>query len=227
MTSTLVTSVTVEHRAGSFWCRLTEVERTALVELSRARRFRKGSTVVSRIAGARVAVVVHSGSVRVVGAGGSRGDVIRRAGDIVGEEAVIDESAASPVIIADTVVTAFLIGEAELRSMLTRFPNVVMVLFKVVFERLREIDRVLETQADDALTKVVDLLVRMADDLGCDGRGQVRVPIGSQSALGRALHLSRESVVRAFRSLRDQELISTDQRGVVVIRDLGALRAGG
>lgn len=216
------TSLTSEHRAGSFWRRLTEVERAAFARQARFRRFPKGSKLISARDRCRWAAIVYSGRVRVVGANAV---TTRWAGDIVGEQSVVDRSARPDDVVADTEVKALVLGEEELDGLFARFPHVVLTLCAVASERLREADRALESQAGDALTRVVDLLLRLAGESGVDDRHKVLIPIGSQSALGRQLRLSRESVVRAFRTLRDQRLISTDRRGVVVVHDLDALRA--
>ncbi|HEX8864038.1 MAG TPA: helix-turn-helix domain-containing protein, partial [Lentzea sp.] len=54
--------------------------------------------------------------------------------------------------------------------------------------------------------------------------GQIRFDIGSQAALGEALGLSRESVVRALKLLREEGVIATD-RGVITVTDVAELRA--
>ncbi|MFL6125317.1 helix-turn-helix domain-containing protein, partial [Actinophytocola sp.] len=88
---------------------------------------------------------------------------------------------------------------------------------------LREADRNLSEQGNDAFTKVAETLLRYVDELGAGMRAGVRIGIGSQAAFGESLGLSRESVVRALKSLREGGLVTTD-RGVVIIHDVDALR---
>ena len=224
MTHSLITSVTPEHRRGSFWCRLTEVERTAFATNAQIRCFAKGSELISADDWSRWAAIVYSGRVRIIGE--DRKVVATRwAGDIVGEQAVLDAATRSGAVVADTKVTAILLSKRDLHHLFAKFPNVVLALCAVVSERLREADHMLDNRANDAFTRVVDSLVRLADDFRVDEQGRLRIPIGSQSALAEQLRLSRESVVRALRTLRTRQLISTDRRGVVVVHDLAALRA--
>jgi CRP-like cAMP-binding protein len=225
VTNTQVTAaVTGEHRRGSFWHRLTEVERTAFATNAQFRCFARGTELISADDWSRWAAIIYSGRVRIVGDGG-KVIATRWAGDIVGEQAVIDAAARSGAVVADTKVKAIVLSKPDLDALFARFPHVVLTLCAVVSERLREADHMLESQANDAFTRVVDLLVRLADEFRADERGRLRIPIGSQSALAEQLRLSRESVVRAFRTLRTRRLISTDRRGVVVVHDLAALRA--
>ncbi|WP_394613523.1 Crp/Fnr family transcriptional regulator [Lentzea sp. JNUCC 0626] len=225
MTATqVVTSVTREHRDGSFWHRLTEVERTAFAANAQFRYFAKGSELISAGDRSKWAAVIYSGRVRIVD--DERKVVgMRWAGDIVGEQAVIDASARPGAVLADTNVRAILLGKQELEGLFARFPHAVLALCAVVSERLQEADRLLQNQANDAFTRVVDSLVHLAGQVRGDEHGLLRIPIGSQSAFAEQLRLSRESVVRALRTLRSRRLISTDRRGVVVVHDLAALRA--
>ncbi|MET9227278.1 Crp/Fnr family transcriptional regulator [Lentzea sp. NPDC003310] len=223
-TTQVLASVTREHRKGSFWRRLTETERTAFATNARFRCFARGAELISADDRTRWAAIIYSGRVRILGEGG-RAVATRWAGDIVGEQAVIDAGARPGAVVADTKVRAILLGKHELDGLFARYPHVVLTLCAVVSERLREADELLESQANDAFTRVVDSLVRLAEEFRGDEHGRLRIPIGSQSALAEQLRLSRESVVRALRTLRAQRLISTDRRGVVVVHDLAALRA--
>ncbi|MEV6713446.1 Crp/Fnr family transcriptional regulator [Lentzea sp. NPDC051208] len=225
MTNTqVVASVTQEHRRGSFWRRLTEIERTAIAANAQIRCFAKGSELISADDRNRWAAIVYSGRVRIIGEG-RKVVATRWAGDIVGEQAVIDAGARPGAVVADTKVKAILLSKQDLDGLFAKFPHVVLTLCAVVSERLREADHLLDSQANDAFTRVVDSLVRLAEEFRGDEHGRLRIPIGSQSALAEQLRLSRESVVRALRTLRAQRLISTDRRGVVVVHDLAALRA--
>lgn len=223
MTTSVVASVTPEHRKGSFWYRLTELERTAFAANAQFRTFARGAEVISADDRSRWAAIIYSGRVRITR--GRKVVATRWAGDIVGEQAVIDPVARSGAVVADTNVKAVLLGKQELDGLFARFPHALLTLCSVVSERLREADEMLESQAGDAYTRVVSSLVRLAEEVRTDGHGRLPVPIGSQSAFAEQLRLSRESVVRALRTLRSRRLISTDRRGVVVIHDLAALRA--
>jgi CRP-like cAMP-binding protein len=216
--------VTIEHRVDSFWHRLSDAERTALADVARPRRYDKGATLIRAADTERWAAILHSGQVSVVGADGARAIAIRSAGDIVGEQALIDRRARSASVLADTSVRALVIGGNEFDRVLDHHPRILRVLCAVVSERLREADRNLSEQSDDSFTKVVEFLVRYADAHRTGADAAVCVRIGSQAKLGTVLGISRESVVRALHQLRDNGMVTTD-RGSVTIRDLEALYA--
>ena len=211
----------METMRGSFWHRLAEAERAALVRAAQHKRYDRGTTLIRGADRGRWAAILHSGQVRVVSVDGTRTISTRSAGDIVGEQALIDQGTRSATVVANTVVQALVLGSEEFERVLHRYPRVLRVLCAVVSDRLREADGVLSGQADDASTKVVLHLLRHA---GAAGGPRIPVPITSQAALGELLGVSRESVVRALRKLRAESVVTT-QHGVVTIRDLDALRS--
>jgi CRP-like cAMP-binding protein len=125
-------------------------------------------------------------------------------------------------VLAETPVRALVIGGQEFDRVLDQHPRILRVLCAVVSERLREADRNLSGQ-DDAFTKVAEILARYVDDFGSTGERDIQVGIGSQAVLGESLGLSRESVVRALKRLRELDIVAT-VRGIVTVRDLDALR---
>ena len=74
-------------------------------------------------------------------------------------------------------------------------------------------------QSGNAFTKIVRFLARSAE-----GEGPFSVHIGSQQALGEELGVSRDSVVRALRRLRKENIVTTHRR-LVSVREPGMLRA--
>jgi CRP/FNR family transcriptional regulator, cyclic AMP receptor protein len=171
----------------------------------------------------RWVAILSDGRVRVLGADGARILATRSAGDIVGEQALIERRARSATVLADTPVRARVLGAADLDRLLARHPRILRVLCVVLSERLRESDRNLGDLGDRAFTKVIYGLLRLAESgRPVPSRG-IRVRIGSQAKLGSLLGVSRESVVRALGRLRKEQLIATN-RGVVTIYDIAALR---
>ncbi|RSM91496.1 Crp/Fnr family transcriptional regulator [Kibdelosporangium aridum] len=167
--------------------------------------------------------VLRSGRVRVIGFDGGRIIATRGEGDILGEQALIDGKLRSATVQTDSPVRVLAVGVKEFDHVLGRHPRVMRVLCAVMSERLRQSDRALGSQGGDALTKVVRLLVSRAEDHGVRVEQGVSVNIGAQVNVARFLGVSRESVVRTLKALRDDGIIST-RRGLVTIRDLDALR---
>lgn len=217
-----IAAVNGGHRVGSFWRRLTDPERVALVSVARPRRVDTGAVLIRAADVDQWSAILHSGRVVVLSADGTRSIAQRWAGDIVGEQALLDHGTRSATVRAETSVHALILGRTEFDRVVERQPRIMRVLGAVVSDRLREADRSLSGQGNDAFTKVAETLVRYVDELGAHLR-RMRIGIGSQAAFGDSLGISRESVVRALKSLRDKGLVTTD-RGVVTIHDIDALR---
>ena len=221
---THLAAVTTAHRVGSFWRRLDDAERTALASVSALRRFDTGTTLIRAGDAENWVAILLSGRVRLVAANGRTPIALRFAGDIVGEQTVLDQETRPATIQAETPVRALIVEGAVFNRYLNQRTRALRVLCAVVSERLRESVRTVLSQNDDSFTKVAELLLRYSDEFEWTNSGQIRFDIGSQAALGESLGLSRESVVRALKLLRDEEVIATD-RGVITINDVAELRA--
>jgi CRP/FNR family transcriptional regulator, cyclic AMP receptor protein len=207
-------------RDGSFWRLLTDRERAALVEVGRQRSYRKGATVIRAADPARWAVVLLSGRVRLTAAGnGAHVVAMRQTGDIVGEQRVVDGQPQQATVRAETTVQALVLDGADLDRLIGQLPHVLWVLCAVLSERLRECYARIATQSSDAFTRIVRFLAEAAT-----GDRPFTVHIGSQEALGEELSVSRDSVVRALRRLRADDVVTT-HRGLVTVRDPRRLRA--
>jgi CRP-like cAMP-binding protein len=215
-----LTAVPADGRDGSFWVRLSERERAALVEVGRQRSYRKGATVIRAADPARWAAVLLSGRVRLTDGDGGHVLAVHQAGDIVGEQRVIDGLPQQTTVRAETAVRALLLDGADLDRLVARLPHVLWVLCAVLSERVRECYTRLATQSADSFTKIVRFLATAAAETG---DRPFTVHIGSQEALGDELDVSRDSVVRALRRLRADHAVTT-HRGLVTVRDAAKLR---
>ncbi|MDT7785784.1 MAG: family transcriptional regulator, cyclic receptor protein [Pseudonocardiales bacterium] len=216
--------MTTGHRVGSFWRRLDDTERTALVSVSALRRFDTGATLIRAGERENWVAILHRGRVRTVAADGRTPIALRFAGDIVGEQAVLDQETRPATVRAETPVQALIVEGAVFNRYLSQRTRVLRVLCAVVSERLRESDRTIVSQNDDSFTKVAEMLLRHVDEFEWTNGGRIRFDIGSQAALGESLGLSRESVVRALKLLRKDGVIAT-HRGMITVNDVAELRA--
>ena len=208
-----------EYGDGTFWRRLTDREQRAFVNVGTFRRYRKGAPLIQAAATDRWAAIIDSGRVRVRATGVV---AVRQAGDIVGEQTVMDGKPRSATVVAETEVRALVVDGADLDLLCARFPHVLHELCVVLSERLRECDLWLADHTWNAFTRVVNFLLTTAAEGG--HTGAFGVHIGSQAALGERLGVSRDSVIRALHRLREEQIVTT-LRGVVTVRDLGKLRA--
>jgi CRP-like cAMP-binding protein len=201
---------------GRFWRRLDETEQAALLEVGKPRGYQRGATMIHATDTARWAAVLLSGRVRVLNGEHLAG--ARSAGDIIGEQRILEKQPRHVTVRAETPVRALVIDGADLDRVLDRQPGVLRALCAVLSERLRECDERLAGLSGDAFTKLVRFLA-----LSADGDGPFSVHIGSQERLGEALGVSRDSVIRALRQLRKDNVVTT-RRGLVTVRDTRALR---
>lgn len=204
-------------RNGPFWRRLDEPEQSALLEVGKPRDYRIGATLVHAADTARWAAVLLSGRVRVLDDDHLVGT--RTAGDIIGEQRILEKHPRRVSVRAETPVRALVIDGADLDRVLDRRPGVLRALCAVLSERLRDCDERLAALSGNAFTKIIRFLVQAAD-----GDRPFSVHIGSQEGLGEGLGVSRDSVIRAFRRLREDNVVTT-QRGLVTVRDPRKLRA--
>jgi len=149
---------------------------------------------------------------------------LRGAGDVIGEQALIDDRPRSATIAAATDLDALVIGSAEFEQYLKDHPSAAFALLRSLSERLRESDRrrtaaVNETVALRLARQLLELI-----DHGVDVTSPVelQVPL-SQDQLASWIGASREAVARALRELRARDLVSTARRRIT-IDDLDGLR---
>jgi CRP/FNR family transcriptional regulator, cyclic AMP receptor protein len=146
---------------------------------------------------------------------------VREDGAILGELSAIDGGVRSTS--ATTLVPTQLIAVpfATFRELLDTRASVARALLDVLADRLREsTDRVLELGTADALTRVCRRLVEYAD--AQRNRDVLLIPL-TQQDLASLSGLSRETVVRSLKMLRDLGWIEVSGRNVTLL-DLDALR---
>lgn len=204
-------------RDGSFWRRLDTEERAAFEKVGKRRPYRKGTTLIRAGDKTRWAAVLLTGRVRIVTADGTQVIATRSDGDIVGEQRVLDGQPRAATVVAETQVLALIVDGATLDGLFNRLPGILRVLCVVLSERLRECEERLTAQTGDAFVKIVRHLLRLLEERG------PAVHIGSQEVLGRRLGVSRDSVIRAMRRLRDAGIVTTE-RGLVTVRAPRRLR---
>lgn len=211
------TVVPPECRNGRLWRRLNDTEQAAFLDVGKPRGYQQGATLIRAEDTARWAAVLLAGRVRV--GTGTQVFGTRSAGDIVGEQRFLDKQPRRVTVRAETTVRALVVDGADLDRLLDRQPGVLRALCALLSERLRECEERLAALSGNAFTKIVRHLARLAD-----GDASLSVHIGSQEALGDELGVSRDSVVRALRRLREEDIITTHRR-LVTVREPGRLRA--
>ncbi|WP_394613522.1 Crp/Fnr family transcriptional regulator [Lentzea sp. JNUCC 0626] len=207
--------VTREQRADSFWCRLTQPERTMIASAGKEVLIDRKQAVIKAAARRSEVMVLLSGRVRVMSEDGERVIAVRGSGDIIGELAFLDKGVRSATVMAATKVRALVLTREKFDDVISVRPGVLRLLSAVVSTRLRESDANLLERGGGAAAKVTRFLFEHATV-------HPVVYIGSQAELAKELEISRSSVGRALAQLKRNNLVSVD-RSRISIRDLGEL----
>lgn len=214
----------------AFLDRLEAADREALLSAGRPRHYRAGETILRAGDPGDSVVLIAQGRVKIVAPAPDGTEAVlslRGAGSLLGDLAVVDDTTPrmATVIAVDPVVCR-VVRAVDFRSIVAGRPAVAMELMRMIAARLRSSDRRrVEFGVYDTTRRVARWL---ADLAGSEGR-----PAGTEIVLRDALTqdelagivgASRESVARAFATLRELGLVSTGRRQVVVLDPAGLRR---
>jgi CRP/FNR family cyclic AMP-dependent transcriptional regulator len=221
-------------RAGpagrGFLERLDEPSRTALAAAGREVRYRQGASVFRVGDPGGFVVLITGGRAKVVASTAEGTEVllgIRGPGELLGELAALDADHAARLasLVALEPLTCRVVPVGEFSTFLEAHPQAMVELLRTMADRMRDAERRrVEAGAYSTSRRLAGLLAELSDTYGrtADDGVHVELPLSQQELAG-LVGASRESVARAFKTLRDHDLVSTAARSVVV-RDVGALR---
>lgn len=213
----------------SFLDALTAVEREGLLAAGQVRGWGAGEVLIREGDSAASALLLVRGLVKIHMRGQGGEELILALcgpGDLLGEVSALPAALRSADASALQDVEAIVVAVADLRALLTRHPRIALVMLELVLWRLRLADRRrLEFATAESLPRVTSRLLELAERFGVegsDGTLVVDMPI-SQEELASWAAASRESTLRALRTLRELGLIQTRRKHMVVL-DLDSLR---
>jgi len=148
------------------------------------------------------------------------------AGDMLGEMSIIDNvgRSASVVTLEDTLV--LWMDKASFNQMMDEFPPVPLNLVRILSGRVRLSDELIKSLATlDVYGRVARELLAFAQKYGKDGDdGSVLIPIRlTQGDIADFVGASRKRVNQVMVFFREQEFISTNADGKIVVLDRAAL----
>ncbi|SFE76454.1 cAMP-binding domain of CRP or a regulatory subunit of cAMP-dependent protein kinases [Actinacidiphila alni] len=157
-----------------------------------------------------------------------RGPIIlalRTAGELVGEMAALDGRPRSATVSALGPVEALAIAGDRFRHFMAARPYVTGLVMAQLTERLRSADDERRALASGTvLERLATCLVQLCDRTGPAPDGSVAIsPPLSQSEIAAAVGATREAVAKALRLLREQGLVTTGPK-TVVVADVDLLR---
>ena len=148
------------------------------------------------------------------------------AGDMLGEMSIIDNvgRSASVVTLEDTLV--LWMDKASFNQMMEEFPPVPLNLVRILSGRVRLSDELIKSLATlDVYGRVARELLAFAQKYGQDGQdGSVLIPIRlTQGDIADLVGASRKRVNQVMVFFREQEFVSTNADGKIVVLDRSAL----
>jgi CRP/FNR family transcriptional regulator, cyclic AMP receptor protein len=208
--------------AGSFLSHLDSVERDAVFDHKRKRRFSRSTTLMNAGTLSNSVVVILEGRVKLSYFTDEGHEVvlgIRGPGDLLGELSALDGRPHSATATALEAVEAMIVPTPDFHAFLLDHPRVSLMLLRMLTARLRDADeKRIEFAAYDSVGRVARRLVEMADRFGDqqDGRLLITLPL-SQEELAGWTGSSREAVSKALQALRSKGLIDTKRRAVTIL----------
>ncbi|MFR9730272.1 Crp/Fnr family transcriptional regulator [Saccharopolyspora sp. MS10] len=197
----------------------------ALRSVSTARRWRAGAVLFGVGDRSDHVLLIRSGRVKVwsmTARGAEAVLAIRGPGSVVGEFAAVDREPRGATVTALGPVRADVVSGAEFRRFLHRHPEVMFGMLAGVVARMRESDRYrVEFASSGVAERLARLLLELSREHGVlDSLGRRSIAITlSQAELAAAVSASREAVARVLRELRESGAISTQRRGITVLRE--------
>lgn len=210
---------------------LSESDRDGLLFLGKFREYSMGIRLFMEGDTSKHVLVLHAGWVKVVAEAAEGGQALlalRSRGDLVGEQAALENEPRSASVISASPVTVYVIQQDAFLKYLKYHHDVHLAVTRVLSAKLRSATR----RRVDVDFSGLPVHVRLARVLSELARMNSR-PISAGTELGYAMTqpelaamvgVSEPSVQRALRTLRDRGVVDTGYRRII-IRDMAALKS--
>ncbi len=205
---------------GPFGEMLTPAERRRFVGLARLARYERGDYLFHEDGVTRHAVLIESGSVKIVRRRPDGGDLIlavRGRNDLVGEMAAIDGTPRSAGAVALEPVEVHVIEAPAFEKFVRGNQNVAWNLLRSMAERQRDTDQRRIDQATTSVARRVAVaLLDMADRTVGVGDADGTFVV-SQNELAESVAATREAVAKALADFRRAGAVETSRRRMKII----------
>lgn len=215
--------------AGSLLAGLPEQSRRNLLGLGVLLEYSAAGRVLIREGDPTTQVsLLLSGAVKVTGAtpDGEALLAIRVGGDVVGELAALDGRPRLASVTTAGRVTVRAFSQAEFTQLLSRDPAVAAAVARSVGAKLRTAtSRRIDNAGCDSLTRVARILLDLADRYGVQTASGKTIGCQlTQPELASLAAVAGPTAQRAIRTLKEEGLISTGYREIIV-QDVAGLRS--
>lgn len=172
-------------------------------------------------------LIIREGTVKVTRRDAEGNEVVLaiRGGDqVIGEEGVLMDEVRSATVTTITDVTALIVRAEELLRFVEE-RNLWRTMYQAAVRRRRQLDeRLVRLRDEDVGTRLARCLLDLVHEIGVETEdGWVIKSTLSQLDLATRITASRDAVAVELRKLRDNDLVTTGRRRIVV-KDLNALR---
>jgi CRP/FNR family transcriptional regulator, cyclic AMP receptor protein len=207
---------------------LSETARDGLLSRGALREYSTGSTMFMEGDRSKHVIAIDGGWVKVVAEtedGGHALLAIRSRGDLVGEQAAIEDQPRSASVISASPVRAYVIPQSMFLQYLEDHPDVHIAVTRALSAKLRWATR---RRADFSGLPVHVRAARVLRELTCMNSRPTSagVELGyalTQSEFAALVGVSEPSLQRALHKLREEGVLETGYRRII-IRDMAALK---
>lgn len=203
----------------SFWGMLGVDDRAELRSAATRVEFSPGTMICHQGDPSRNVLVVSHGRVRVSRfaiTGEESVLAVRGPGEIIGELSAVDGGRRTAALVAVDRVCGLVITAQALEKLCHEHPAITWALLRVVVSRHRATSDQQDLRTGPSLYRVGAVLLNLAhrepDDL------IATVPL-SQRELAGIVGMSRETLVRTLKVLRDRGIIVTRRNGIRILRE--------
>ncbi|MEO8967056.1 MAG: Crp/Fnr family transcriptional regulator [Solirubrobacteraceae bacterium] len=211
-----------------FLQQLAREDAEALLGQVRRRTVKPGTEIIRAGSAGHEVVLVLQGRVRLVAYGAEHREVVlalRGPGELIGEMAALGAGRrTATAVTVDDAEVGFL-PASELLEFLREHPDAALVLIRMLVRRLAEATQdVVDLATQDSVGRLAKRLVDLSSDHGRTAAGGTQIELAlTQDELARWTGVTRETVSRALRLMRQLGWVTTDRRTITVL-DRAALR---
>ncbi len=203
-------------RAVPIFGDLDENEIKKVVEIGINRKFSKNGIVFLEEEEGAALFIIISGKVKIVRTDDDGGEVILSilgSGDFFGEMAILDGLPRSATVVSIDNSELFMIHRRDFLQVVEKAPQVAISLLRELTRRLRKADEQIKSLSlKDAVGRVANVILQLADDSGKIKKGQVIIPdFPLQQDLANMAGTSRETISRTIHQFIREGLL--EQRG--------------
>jgi CRP/FNR family transcriptional regulator, cyclic AMP receptor protein len=207
-------------RAVPIFSELDDSEVKKIAEIGINRKYTKNGIIFLEEEEGAALFIITSGKVKVVRTDDQGKEVILSIlgeGDFFGEMAILDGLPRSATVVSIDDSELFMIHRRDFLQLIEKSPQVAVSLLRELTRRLRKSDEQIKSLSlKDAVGRVANVIIQLADDSGKIKQGQVIIPdFPLQQDLANMAGTSRETISRTLHQFIREGLL--EQRGNSII----------